>query len=169
MSTLSIEKKLARVCGSEDLLVRRTMGANRPLASAEQPVPEAKSAHRSNVMVRSPRAVARAALAAASLLLSLNVAAVDVGAAESLAKHSGCNKCHALEKKKDGPALRDVAAKYRGDEHAQEKLIKHITSGEMVKFDDGHKEEHKKVKTQDPDQTKNLVDWILSLEGGTKY
>ena len=39
----------------------------------------------------------------------------------------------------------------------------------MVKFDDGHKEEHKKVKTQDADQTKNLIDWILSLQGGTKY
>ena len=115
------------------------------------------------------RTIARHALAAAALLVSLDAAAVDVSAAESLAKHSGCNKCHAVEKKKDGPALRDVAAKYRGDEHAVEKLIKHVTSGEMVKFDDGHKEEHKKVKTQDPDQTKNLIDWILSLEGGTKY
>jgi len=45
----------------------------------------------------------------------------------------------------------------------------HVTSGEMVKFDDGHKEEHKKVKTQDLEQTKNLITWILSLEGGTKY
>jgi len=107
--------------------------------------------------------------AAASFLLSLDAAAVDPSAAESLARHSGCNKCHAVEKKKDGPALRDVAAKYRGDEHAQEKLLQHVTSGEMVKFDDGHKEEHKKVKTQDADQTKNLIDWILSLQGGTKY
>ncbi|HWY73069.1 MAG TPA: c-type cytochrome, partial [Burkholderiaceae bacterium] len=65
----------------------------------------------------------------------MDAAAVDVGAAENLARHSGCNKCHALEKKKDGPALRDVAAKYRGDQQAQEKLIKHVTSGEMVKFD----------------------------------
>jgi cytochrome c len=115
------------------------------------------------------RTIARQTLATGALLVSLDAAAVDVGAAQSLAKHSGCNKCHAVEKKKDGPALRDVAAKYRGDEHAVEKLTKHVTSGEMVKFDDGHKEEHKKVKTQDPDQTRNLIDWILSLEGGTKY
>ena len=107
--------------------------------------------------------------AVATFLPSLDAAAADASAAESLARHSGCNKCHAVEKKKDGPALRDVAAKYRGDEHAQEKLLKHVTSGEMVKFDDGHKEEHKKVKTQDADQTKNLIDWILSLQGGTKY
>lgn len=116
-----------------------------------------------------PRTITCYSLATVALLMSLDAAAVDVGAAESLAKHSGCNKCHAVEKKKDGPALRDVAAKYRGDEHAVEKLIKHVTSGEMVKFDDGHKEEHKKVKTQDADQTRNLIDWILSLEGGTKY
>jgi cytochrome c len=115
------------------------------------------------------RTTARHALAAAALLVSLDAAAVDVSAAESLAKHSGCNKCHAVEKKKDGPALRDVAAKYRGDQQAVQKLIKHVTSGEMVKFEDGHKEEHKKVKTQDPEQTRNLIDWILSLEGGTKY
>jgi cytochrome c len=121
------------------------------------------------LLPRTTAGTARLPLALAGLLLSLNASAIDADAAQGLAKHSGCNKCHAIEKKKDGPALRDVAAKYRGDANAQEKLIKHVTSGEMVKFDDGHKEEHKKVKTQDPDQTKNLIDWILSLEGGTKY
>jgi cytochrome c len=121
------------------------------------------------LLLRTIRVGIRIALAMASLLLSLNAFAIDADAAQGLAKHSGCNKCHAIEKKKDGPALRDVAAKYRGDASAEEKLIKHVTSGEMVKFEDGHKEEHKKVKTQDPGQTRNLIDWILSLEGGTKY
>ena len=60
-------------------------------------------------------------------------------------------------------------AKYKGDPQAQQRLIFHVTSGEKVKFSDGHQEEHKKVKTSDPNETKNLVDWILSLEGGTKY
>ena len=115
------------------------------------------------------RAGLQLTLVAASQLASFEAAGFDLTAAENLARHSGCNKCHAVEKKKDGPALRDVAAKYRGDDQAEEKLIKHVTSGEMVKFDDGHKEEHKKVKTQDLEQTKNLIHWILSLEGGTKY
>src|SRR6266700_1096851 len=48
------------------------------------------------------------ALVAASQLASFDAAAWDAGAAENLARHSGCNKCHAVEKKKDGPALRDV-------------------------------------------------------------
>jgi len=95
--------------------------------------------------------------------------AADAPAAQSLAQKSGCFKCHSVDKKKDGPALRDTAAKYRDKADAQEKLIYHVTSGEKVKFEDGHEEEHKKVKTGDPNQTKNLVDWILSLQGGTRY
>jgi cytochrome c len=97
------------------------------------------------------------------------VSAADASAAQSLAQKSGCFKCHGVDKKKDGPALRDAAAKYRGNADAQQKLIYHVTSGEMVKFDDGHEEAHKKVKSSDANEVKNLVDWILSLEGGTKY
>jgi cytochrome c len=96
------------------------------------------------------------------------VLASDESAARDLAQSSGCFKCHGVDKKKDGPALRDVAAKYKGVADAQTKLIYHVTSGEMVKFDDGHEEHHKKVKTDSPTDTRNLVDWILSLPGGTK-
>jgi cytochrome c len=101
--------------------------------------------------------------------ITADARAADVAAAQSLAQKSGCFKCHGVEKGKDGPALRDAAAKYRGDPQAQQRLIFHVTSGEKVKFSDGHEEEHKKVKTNDPNETKNLVAWILSLEGGTKY
>jgi len=94
--------------------------------------------------------------------------AADATRAQDLAKDSGCFKCHAVDKKKDGPAFRDTAAKYRGETDAEKKLIYHVTSGEKVKFDDGHEEEHKKVKTKDPNETRNLVQWILDLPGGTK-
>ena len=94
---------------------------------------------------------------------------VDVAAAEALAKKSNCLKCHSVDKKKDGPAYRDVAAKFKGMPDAEAKLTHHITSGEKVKFPDGHEEEHKKIKTKDPAEIKNLLAWILSLEGGTKY
>jgi cytochrome c len=95
--------------------------------------------------------------------------AADATAAQSLAQKSGCFKCHGVDKRKDGPALRDAAAKYKDDPQAQQRLVFHVTSGEKVKFSDGHEEEHKKVKTSDPNETRNLVNWILSLEGGTKY
>ncbi len=113
----------------------------------------------------------RYALAAALPLLALGAAgsaqAVDAAAAQMLARQSGCFKCHAVDHKKDAPAYQDVAAKYKGKPEAEAKLTHHITSGERVKFEDGHEEDHKIVKSQDPAAIKNLVDWILSLEGGT--
>ena len=105
----------------------------------------------------------------AALMLSMPVWSFDKDAATDLAKKSGCTKCHDVEKKKDGPAYRDVAAKFRGTPDAEAKLIHHVTSGEKVKFPDGHQEEHKKIKTKDEAEIKNLLAWILSLEGGTKY
>ena len=93
-------------------------------------------------------------------------AAVDEEAAKALAKQNNCFKCHAIDKEKDGPAYKVVAAKYKGKADAEARLIEHITSGEKAKFADGHEEEHKIVKTSPPkdmEQIKNLVQWILSL------
>ena len=103
-----------------------------------------------------------------SVLAARPVSALDADAAQTLARQSGCFKCHSIDKHKDGPAYRDVAAKFKGNAEAQAKLVHHITSGERVKFPDGHEEDHKIVKSKDPLEIKNLVDWILSLEGGTK-
>jgi cytochrome c len=105
----------------------------------------------------------------AGLVMGGSANALDADKAQILARQSGCLKCHAVDKKKDAPAYRDVAAKYKGNPNAESKLINHVTSGEKVKFEDGHEEEHKIVKSKDPVEIKNLVDWILSLEGGTKY
>lgn len=109
-----------------------------------------------------------ALLCTAFLMTPVTASATDEAAAKDLAQSSGCFKCHGVDKKKDGPALRDVAAKYKGVSDAETKLINHVTSGEMVKFDDGHEEHHKKVKTNSPTDTRNLVQWILDLPGGTK-
>lgn len=124
---------------------------------------------RSFKLGRGAPALAAAVLALGFAYHTSAYAAVDVPAAESLAKSSGCTKCHAPEKKKDGPAYRDVAANFKGDAEAFKKIHYHITSGEKVKFDDGHEEDHKKVKSKDEAEIKNLIDWILSLEGGSKY
>lgn len=97
------------------------------------------------------------------------VYATDASAATALLEESKCVKCHAVAKKKDGPAYRDVAAKFRGDPEAEKKLIHHVTAGAKVKFPDGHEEDHKKIKTSDMAQIKNLVAYLQSLEGGTKY
>jgi cytochrome c len=98
-------------------------------------------------------------------ILALPVAApVDVKAAQSLAVQNRCLKCHAIDVKKEGPAWKDVAAKYLGSVGAEDKLSKHVTTGRKAKFDDGHEESHPVVKTRDPDRINNLVNWILSLK-----
>jgi len=104
-----------------------------------------------------------------SLGIALGVAsmaapAADEAAARALARQSNCFKCHAIDKKKDGPAWKDVAAKYAGKPDAEARLVKHITSGEKAKFPDGHEEDHTIVKSKDEAEIKNLVDWILSLK-----
>jgi len=91
--------------------------------------------------------------------------AVDTDAATSLARQNNCLKCHAVDKDKDGPSYKSVAAKYKGKAGAEARLIEHITTGEKAKFPDGHEEEHKMVKTspaKDMVQIKNLVQWILA-------
>lgn len=97
------------------------------------------------------------------LMYAGSASAADEESAKALARQSNCFKCHGIDKKKEAPPWREVAAKYKGKAGAESKLIHHITSGEMVKFDDGHTENHKIVASKDPAEIKNLVDWILSL------
>lgn len=110
--------------------------------------------------------------AAAALLAMLSVAparALDAAAAERLVNDNKCVKCHAVDRKKDGPAYRDVAAKFRPAPDAVAKVTHHVTAGDMVKFPDGHEERHKKLKADSPQEVENVVRWILSLEGGKAY
>ncbi len=123
-----------------------------------------------SVMLRNQKALkflTSVLLTAAAGFVMLNPAhAVDVDAAKQLARQNNCFKCHAVSHDKDGPAYKKVAEKMKGKPDAEEKLIHHITSGEMAKFPDGHEEHHKIVKTDPPNdmkQIKNLIDWILSL------
>lgn len=108
----------------------------------------------------------RIVLAASAGLLLLPAAhAVDEEAAKELARQNNCFKCHAVSKDKDGPAYKKVAEKYKGKPEAQERLVRHLTSGEKAKFPDGHEEAHKIIKTDPPNdmkQIKNIVDWILA-------
>jgi len=90
------------------------------------------------------------------------VHAVDAAAAEKLARQEGCLRCHGIDRAKDGPSYKELAAKLKSKPDAEAKVIKHLSSGIKVKFEDGHEEDHKIPKTKDPEQIKNLVQWILS-------
>lgn len=125
---------------------------------------------------RTPAPVARLTLGLLTLgllILGPGLAApawaLDGATAEQILSDNKCTKCHAIDRKKDGPAYRDVAAKFRPEGDAVPRLIHHMTAGERVKFPDGHEEKHKKIKVANEQELKDLAQWMLTLPGGQKY
>ena len=86
---------------------------------------------------------------------------VDEAAAQALIKKSECGKCHAVDKKKDGPSFKETAAKLKGKADAEDEVYKHLTTAPKIKID-GKEEEHKKVSSTNEAEIKNLVRYILS-------
>ena len=86
---------------------------------------------------------------------------VDTAAAEALAKKSGCLKCHSIDRKKDAPSYKEIAAKWKGKPDAEQQLTAHLTTNPKVKVD-GKEEEHDSLKTKDTAAIRNVVLWVLS-------
>jgi cytochrome c len=101
------------------------------------------------------------AVACGLMSASLANAAPDADSAQALLKKSDCLKCHAVDKKKDGPSFKETAKKYKGKADAEDKLTKHVTTSPMIEID-GKKEEHKSLKSKDAGEIKNVVQWILA-------
>ena len=74
--------------------------------------------------------------------------------AEDLLKSKNCLNCHELDKKKVGPAFKDVAAKYKDNKEAEAKLIGELKEGK------GHPI---KIAASDA-ELKTLVRHVLSLK-----
>lgn len=110
-----------------------------------------------------PAAAVAALVLVSAMAFSDSALGADAEAAKALARQNNCFKCHGTDKDKDGPSFKKTAEKYKGAADAESKLTNHLTSGEQVKFPDGHSEAHKVVEPKDPAGIKNLVDWILSL------
>ncbi len=70
------------------------------------------------------KAVYIAVMAAAGIVM-----AGQVQADEALAKSKGCMGCHAVDKKLVGPSYKDVAAKYKADKGAVDKLAAKVKAG----------------------------------------
>lgn len=75
-----------------------------------------------------------------------------VDASEALAKKEGCLACHAVDKKKLGPALKEISAKYKGNTDANAVIVLKLKAGK----------DHPPVKSNDADLA-TLSKWILSL------
>jgi cytochrome c len=101
-----------------------------------------------------------AAFAAAALAaLALPSAADDQLA---LAEKSGCTACHSVDRKIVGPAFKDVATKYRGDDGAEARLVKKVEEGGGGVWGDIPMPPNGSVV--DDADVKKLVQWILSLK-----
>ncbi len=77
--------------------------------------------------------------------------AADAGHDGEVLQKNGCNGCHAPDKKKVGPAYNDIAAKYKGQADAVDKLAATVGAGKP----------HPKVKAQEP-EIKQAVAYILA-------
>jgi cytochrome c len=76
------------------------------------------------------------AVAAAGLLAA---GAVQAASGMDVLKAKGCLNCHAMDKKKVGPAYKDVAAKYKGNSGAEDMLVAKLKEGKG----------HMKIKASD--------------------
>ena len=86
-------------------------------------------------------------------------AAVDVAKAKALAQSKNCLACHEVDKKLVGPAYTEIAKKYKGNKDAEGMLIKKVINGGggvwgTIPMPPNPVKE---------DESKILVDWILSL------
>ena len=91
--------------------------------------------------------------------LSGLLASTPVLADEALAKKHNCTACHAIDKKLVGPAYKDVAAKYKGQNVAAKLQDKVKKGGQGVW---GPVPMPPNAAVPDAD-IKTLVDWILKL------
>ncbi|MBL0140658.1 MAG: class I cytochrome c [Betaproteobacteria bacterium] len=93
---------------------------------------------------------------------ALAVPGIALADAAGDAKSNGCLKCHAVDKKKDGPAFKEVAKKYKGKADAEAKLTAMLSKGVKIKVD-GVEEDHKTVKGGDAAVAGGIAKWILAM------
>ena len=88
------------------------------------------------------------------VVAAAGVLATGLGHAQptDLLKSKGCLGCHEVDKKKIGPAFKDVAAKYKDNKEAEGKLIGQLKEGK------GHPV---KISASDA-ELKTLVQYVLS-------
>ena len=92
-----------------------------------------------------------------SLLIAAFVAAGlmlggAANASEAKANAAGCLKCHGIDKKKMGSALKDISAKYKGNRDAAATLTAKLKEAAG----------HPKSTASDED-LKAIVNWMLAL------
>ena len=78
----------------------------------------------------------------------------------ALAQAKNCMACHAVERKVVGPAYKDVAAKYKGDKTAVDKLAAKILKGGAGVWGPVPMPANAQVNEA---EAKKLAAWVLTL------
>ena len=96
-----------------------------------------------------------------SALLSVTavLATAPAFADQALATAKNCMACHAVDKKLVGPAFKDVAAKYKNDKTAVDKLAAKVIAGGGGTWGAVPMPANPQVNEAD---AKKLVAWVLS-------
>ncbi len=89
------------------------------------------------------------------LAISFNSA----NANEALAQKSGCLACHNVNVKVVGPSYKDVAAKYRGQAGAEDKLVAKVKAGGSGVWGPIPMPPHPQIKEED---IRTIVKWVLT-------
>jgi cytochrome c len=92
-----------------------------------------------------------------TLIAGLSLLSLNSLANEALAKSKGCLGCHAIDKKVVGPAYKDVAQKYAGQNVVDQLSEKVMKGGGGVW---GGMAMPPNAVT--PEEAKKLVQWVLS-------
>ena len=100
--------------------------------------------------------ITAAALLALVLLGASSVAHADL----ALATAKNCMSCHAVDRKLVGPAYKDVAAKYKSDKAAADRLATKVMKGGGGAWGAVPMPSNPQVNEV---EAKKIVAWILSL------
>ena len=64
-----------------------------------------------------------------ALVVSVMMVSAPAFASKEIATKNACMGCHAVDKKVVGPSYKDIAAKYKGQADAVDKLAKKVKAG----------------------------------------
>ena len=96
-----------------------------------------------------------------SMLMLSFQAANATDSAEALAQKSGCLNCHSVQAAILGPAYKDVAKKYKGDNGAEARLVAKVKAGGSGVW--GKMPMPANSPQVKDDDIKTVVKWVLSL------
>lgn len=95
-----------------------------------------------------------------SVTVALMALAPAAWADQALANAKNCMTCHMVDKKVLGPAFKDVAAKYKGDKAAADRLATKIMKGGSGAWGTAYMPANAQVNEA---EAKKLAAWVLSL------